>query len=90
MEAKKEVFYLTMHSTVFINSFYMQVSIYRYMASDIIMGKSHTVRKETRCRHLMGYSFRLAVKDILYAPSHRQTVHTTTFVKPVVQHWMER
>ena len=29
------------------------------------------VRQETRCRH-MGYSFRLAARVLLYAPSHRQ------------------
>ena len=29
------------------------------------------MREETRCRH-MGYSFRLAARVLLYAPSHRQ------------------
>ena len=29
------------------------------------------MRKETRCRHI-GYSFRLAARVLLYAPSHRQ------------------
>ena len=29
------------------------------------------MREETRCHH-MGYSFRLAARGILYAPSHRQ------------------
>ena len=29
-------------------------------------------REETRCRHYMGYSFRLAAMIILYAPSHNQ------------------
>ena len=29
------------------------------------------VRKETRCRHI-DYSFRLAARVLLYAPSHRQ------------------
>ena len=28
-------------------------------------------REETRCHH-MGYSFRLAARVLLYAPSHRQ------------------
>ena len=37
--------------------------IYGYMASD------HS--EETHCRH-MGYSFRLAARVLLYAPSHRQ------------------
>ena len=43
----EEMFYLTTHSTHFI---------YGYMASD------HSVREETRCRH-MGYSFRLTVVE---------------------------
>ena len=51
----KEMFYLTMHSTHFI---------YGYMALD------HLARKETRCHHYMGYSFRLAVSVLLYAASH--------------------
>ena len=29
-------------------------------------------KKETRCCHYMGYSFRLAARDLLYASSHRQ------------------
>ena len=37
----------------------------------------------------MDYSFRLAVRDLLYAPSDRIT-HTTAFVTPVVEHWLER
>ena len=56
------MFYLTTHSTHFI---------YGYMASDIWLRTILTVRKETRCRHI-GYSFRLAARVLLYAPSHRQ------------------
>ena len=62
LEGRKEMFYLTTHSTHFI---------YGYMASNIWLRTILIVRKETRCRH-MGYSFRLAAKDLLYAPSHRQ------------------
>ena len=51
-----------------LNTFF----IYGYMASDIIWLRTILiVRKETRCRHI-GYSFRLAAKVLLYAPSHRQ------------------
>ena len=32
----------------------------------------HSDNEETRCHHHMGYSFRLAAKDLLYAPTHRQ------------------
>ena len=59
---KREMFYLTMHSTHFI---------YSYMASDIWLRTILIVRKETRCRHI-GYSYRLTARVILYAPSHRQ------------------
>ena len=56
------MFYLTTHSTHFI---------YGYMASDIWLKPILIVREETRCRHI-GYSFRLAARVLLYAPSHRQ------------------
>ena len=59
---ESEMFYLTTHSTHFI---------YSYMASDIWLRTILIVRKETRCRHI-GYSYRLAARDLLYAPSHRQ------------------
>ena len=61
-EGRKEMFYLTTHSTHFI---------YGYMASDIWLRTILIVREETRCRHI-GYSFRLAARVLLYAPSHRQ------------------
>ena len=59
---RKKMFYLTTHSTHFI---------YGYMASDIWLRTILIVRKETRCRYI-GYSFRLAARVLLYAPSHRQ------------------
>ena len=77
---RKEMFYLTTHSTHFI---------YGYMVSDIWLRTIPIVREETCCRHI-GYSFRLAAGVLLYAPSHRQIAHTTAFVKPVVEHWLER
>ena len=62
IERKREMFHLTTHSTHFI---------YGYMASDIWLRTILIVRKETCCRHI-GYSFRLAARVLLYAPSHRQ------------------
>ena len=59
---RKEMFYLTTHSTHFI---------YGYMASDIWLRTILIVRKETSCCHI-GYSFRLTARVLLYAPSHRQ------------------
>ena len=56
------MFYLTTHSTHFI---------YGYMASDIWLRTILIVRKEICSCHI-GYSFRLAARVLLYAPSHRQ------------------
>ena len=61
-KGRKEMFYLTTHSTHFI---------YGYMASDIWLRTILIVRKETHCRHI-GYSLRLTARVLLYAPSHRQ------------------
>ena len=61
-EGRKEMFYLTTHSTHFI---------YGYMVSDIWLRTILIVRKETRCRHI-GYSFRLTARVLLYALSHKQ------------------
>ena len=77
---RKEIFYLTTHSTHFI---------YGYMASDIWLMTTQIVREETRCCH-MGYSFRLAGRVLLYAPPHDRIAHTTAFVTLVVEHWLER
>ena len=52
------MFYLTTHTTHFI---------YGYMAS-----VDHSASEEETHCHNMGYSFRLAARYILYAPSHRQ------------------
>ena len=76
------MFYLTMHSTHFI---------YGYMASDIWLRTILIVREETRCHH-MGYSFRLAAKQGFFYMHHHtdRIAHTTAFVTPVVEHWLER
>ena len=74
------MFYLTTHSTHFI---------YGCMALDIRLRTILIVRKETRCHHI-GYSFRLAARVLLYAPSHRQDNTTTAFVTPFVEYWLDR
>ena len=61
-EREREMFDLTTHSTHFI---------YGYMASDIWLRTILIVRKETRSCHI-GFSYRLAARVLLYAPSHRQ------------------
>ena len=77
---RKEMFYLTTHSSHFI---------YGYMASDISLRIIPIVRKETRCRHIC-YYFRVTARVILYAPSHRQDSTYHGFVTPVVEHWLTR
>ena len=69
--SRKEMFYLTMHSTHFI---------YGYMVSDIWQSTSQIVREETHFHH-MGYSFRLRARVLLYAPYHRQdcTYHSLCY-----------
>ena len=62
-KGRKEMFYLTTHSTHFILRLYSV----GYMVKD----HSNSERAETRCRH-MGYSFQLAARVLLYASSHRQ------------------
>ena len=76
LKGRKEMFYLTMHSTHFI---------YEYMASDIWLRTILIAREETRCHH-MDCSFRLAAKVLLYTD---RIIHTTAFVTPVVEHWLE-
>ena len=68
---RKDIFYLTTHSTHFI---------YSYIASDKWLRTILIVRKETRCRHI-GYSFWLTARVLLYAPSHRQdgTYHSICY-----------
>ena len=58
-----------------LNIFYFTVIWYR---------TTQIVREETRCRH-MGYSFQLTAR----VPTYR-IAHTTAFVTPVVEHWLER
>ena len=59
-EGRQEMFYLTTHSTHFI---------YGYMVSDIWY---RTIEIEETCCRNMVYSFLLAARVLLYAPSHRQ------------------
>ena len=67
-----------------LNTFYF----YGYMASDICQRTIPIVRKETFCCH-MGYSFWLAARVLLYAFPTDRIIHTTAFVTPVVEHWLE-
>ena len=61
MEGRKKVFYLTAHSTHFFYGYY---GIEQYV-------KGKLAKEETCCNNYMVWSFRLAARDLLYAPSHR-------------------
>ena len=81
IQERKEVFYLTTHSTHFL------FTVIWHQA----YGKRTTgiVREET-CSCYMGYSFRLAEGFFyMHHPTDRIT-HTTAFVTPVVEHWLEQ
>ena len=80
MEGRKEMFYLTTHSTHFI---------YGYMASDIWLKTILIVRKETPCRHI-GYTFRVAARVFYVHHPTDRIAHTTAFVTPVVELWLKR
>ena len=70
-------YYFTTHSTHFI---------YGYMASDIWLRTILIVRKETGCR-LIWFSF--IGFFYMTIPTDR-IAHTTVFVTPVVEHWLEQ
>ena len=49
-----------------LNTFYLQLYGFEHMVED------HSAREEPHCHHYMAYSFRLAARDLLHAPSHIQ------------------
>ena len=70
IKGRKEMFYLTTHSTHFI---------YGDMASGIYMVKDHSDSERGKQQGLF----------YMHHPTDRIT-HTTAFVTPVVEHWLER
>ena len=83
---RKEMFYLTTHSTHFI---------YGYMASDIIMDHSDSEIGNPLTPHGLLFSISSKGSFICTIP-HRIAhttafvTHTTAFVTPVAEHWLER
>ena len=51
-------------------------------------GIIETTRGESCCYHCISYSFQLT-KDLLYCHPRDRIAHTTAFVTPVVEHWLE-
>ena len=74
------MFYLTTHSTHFI---------YGYMASDIWLRTILIVRKET-CLPPHRLLLSIDSKGSFICTIPDRITHTTAFVTPVVEHWLER
>ena len=51
---------------------YIYIYTYIYIYIYIYIYKRGTAREKTCCSHYMGYSFLLAARYLLYAPTHRQ------------------
>ena len=66
-----------------LNTFYLRLYSVGHMVKD------HSAIDETLCHHT-GYSFRLAVRVIVYALSYNRIAHTTAYITPVVEYWLER
>ena len=81
-KGRKEMFYLTTQSTHFI--------LRLYSVGHMVKDLSDSER-ETRYRH-MGYSFRLTARFFFYMhyPTDSRITHSTAFITPVVEHWLER
>ena len=80
LEGRKEMFYLTTHSTHFI---------YGYMASDIWLRTILIGRKKPASATYTTLSDQQQGFFYMHHPSDR-IAHTTAFVTPVVEHWLER
>ena len=73
---RKEMFYLTTHSRHFI---------YGYMAKH----HSHSERGNLLLPHRLLFPISSKGSFIMHHPTYR-IIHTTAFVTPVVEHWLER
>ena len=64
--------------------------IYGYMASNIIMVNNYLHNESIkRFPHFMGFS-RISSEGFFYKHHHIRIVHTTAFVKTVLEHWLDR
>ena len=67
-----------------LNTFCLRLYGVRHMVKD------HTDSEKGNCCHHMGYSFQLAARFFyMHHPTYR-IIHTTVFVTPVMEHWLER
>ena len=74
------MFYLTMHSTHFM--------LRSYGVKHMVKDHSDSLRV-TRCRHI-GYSFQSAARVFFMHHHTDRITHTTAFVTPIVEHWLEQ
>ena len=79
-EGRKEMLYLTTHSTHFI---------YGYMVSDHKKNHSDSEKENPLPPHRLLFPISSKGYFYMHHPTYRIT-HTTAFVTPVVEHWMER
>ena len=61
--------------------------VIRYRTYDSVLFRQQ--ERKPKATFTMGYSFQVEARGILYVPSHRLAVHTTAFVIPVVEHWLD-
>ena len=80
-EGRKEEIFLFNDA---VNPLYLRL----YGLGHMVQDHSDKKKEETHCHHV-GYSFWLAARVLLYAPINR-IVHTTAFVTPVMEHWLEQ
>ena len=76
-EREREMFYLTTHSTHFI---------YGYMASDMVKDHSDSEKGNPLPPH--GLLFPINSKGSFICTIPDRIAHTTAFVTPVVEHWL--
>ena len=74
------MFYLTMYSTHFI---------YGYMASDMVKDHSDSEKGNPLPPHRLLFPISSKGSFYMHHPTDR-IAHTTAFVTPVVEHWLER
>ena len=73
------MFYLMTHSTHFI---------YGYMASDMVKNQSYSKRGNPLPPHRL--LFPISSKGFYMRHPTDRIIHTTAFVTPIVEHWLER
>ena len=77
---EREMFYLTTHSAHFI---------YGYMVSDMVKDHTDSEKGNPLPPHRLLFPISSKGSFYMHHPTDRKA-HTTAFVTPVVEHWLER